>query len=170
MLWDSILNRESKRDTHSRRWRSSHLSRVRWVKSMKLCSSSQRLPPCKALHCSVSCKGHWEWPGEPPLIRSRNLDISGQSPDTDGSRFVIITHQYITKTRSASLLLFSDARTALHLASLTPWLTSARNVALLSHLCQCIASHPLKEHRSAKYRNKMNPLWRNFLSRLCVHC
>jgi len=80
--------------------------------------------------------------------------------------------QYNTKTSSASLLLFSDVHTVLLLAYLTPWLTSVRNVDLLSHLCQYIASHPLKEHRSAKYRNNQQILFgkTNFLIKLHIQC
>lgn len=80
--------------------------------------------------------------------------------------------QYNTKTSSASLLLFSDVHTVLHLACLTPWLTFVRNVDLLSHLCQYIASHPLKEHRSAKRHDNEQILFGEtiFLSKSHVQC
>ena len=80
--------------------------------------------------------------------------------------------QYNTKTSSASLLLFSDVHIVLHLAYLTPWLTSVRNVDLTSHLCQYVASRPLKERRSAKHHNNQQILFgeTNFLSKLHIQC
>lgn len=80
--------------------------------------------------------------------------------------------QYNTKTSSGSLFLFSDVHTVLHLACLTHCLTSVRNVGLLSHLCQYIASHPLKEHRSAEHQNNQQIFFEEnkFLSKLHIQC
>lgn len=79
--------------------------------------------------------------------------------------------QYNTKPSSASLLLFSGVHTVLHLACLIPWLTSVRNVGLLSHLCQYVASHPLKEHRSVEHHNNHQILGEtNFLRELHIQC
>lgn len=82
-----------------------------------------------------------------------NWEISGLSPVTTSSRLFTIMQQCNTKTSSAGLLLFPDVHTALPLACLTPWLTSARNVDLWSPLCQSSASHSPKEHRSAKHHS-----------------
>lgn len=101
-----------------------------------------------------------------------NWEISGLSPVTTSSRLFTIMQQCNTKTSSAGLLLFPDVHTALPLACLTPWLTSARNVDLWSPLCQSSASHSPKEHRSAKHHSSPHHPWRenNSLCKLHSQC